>query len=304
MKKLSVTFADTVDKTGYLFSLMKCLSASLRCSGYGEFADDIVASSGFAFRMWVDPVQLCPSATSIWDFSKQKAWIENGGLICDYVERLWWEEAQEEERRKRAIFMIRRSIDAGVAPVAWDISGSEWGLITGYDDESESLLTLKIDGTEGNVAYDLLGKLDIPILSVLTVTGKSGKSAEQIVIDTKKLALSHLNGEEWCENAKGMEAYDALITFTEKKLTAETAWNIEYCLGTYGALKWYGWKFFEKYQQFPLAQLYRKVYEYWQAAFDTKCANDAVSEELKTQLIALLRQAKEAEVEAVRIMAE
>ena len=87
MKKLDVNFSRTTDTTGYLFSLAKCLSAALACSKYRDYADDIIASSGFAFRMWVAP-DLCPSATSIWEFKKQKPWIENGGLLCDYVERL------------------------------------------------------------------------------------------------------------------------------------------------------------------------------------------------------------------------
>ena len=84
MKKLDINFEQTTDTTGYLFSLAKCLSAVLKHSEYKDFADDIIASSGFAFRMWVAP-DLCPSATSIWDFSKQPEWVANGGLVCDYT---------------------------------------------------------------------------------------------------------------------------------------------------------------------------------------------------------------------------
>lgn len=42
MKKVQYTFEGTEDSTGYLFSLVKCLSAALRCSRYCEYAD----------RMW------------------------------------------------------------------------------------------------------------------------------------------------------------------------------------------------------------------------------------------------------------
>lgn len=223
MKKLHVTFDTTTDTTGYLFSLAKCLSASLRCSEYSEYADDIIAASGFAFRMWVDGESLCPSAMSIWEFKKQKTWIENGGLLCAYVERLWDENAVEEERRITAIELIRKSVDSGVAPVTWDISGCEWGIIIGYDDETQVLQTLKISGDEDSVPYEKLGRLELPILSVLTVIGMQDKTAARLVSDTKKLALSHLNGEEWCDNAKGLAAYDALITFVENKLSADTA---------------------------------------------------------------------------------
>ena len=87
MQKLDINFEQTTDATGYLFSLAKCLSAVLKHSKYKEFADDIIASGGFAFRMWVAP-DLCPSATSIWDFSKQPEWMANSGLVCDYTDRL------------------------------------------------------------------------------------------------------------------------------------------------------------------------------------------------------------------------
>lgn len=304
MKKLNATFKGTTDKTGYLFSLAKCLSAALRCSDLSEFADDIVATSGFAFRMWVDAAQLCPSETSIWQFKKQKSWVENGGLVCDYAERMWGQDALEEERRLAAVEIIRRSIDRGIAAVSWDISGCEWGLIIGYDDESSTFITLKINGREDTLPYDKLGRLDLPILSVLTVADRADKSPEQLIADTKRLAVGHLNGKEWCDNAKGLAAYDALIGFIENKLTAETAWNLEYTLGTYAALKWYAWKFFEKYGESALAELYRTVYESWKSAFDTKRAQDVTAAETKAQLISFLTAAKDAEVKVVALMTE
>lgn len=302
MKKLHVTFDTTTDTTGYLFSLAKCLSASLRCSEYSEYADDIIAASGFAFRMWVDGESLCPSAMSIWEFKKQKTWIENGGLLCAYVERLWDENAVEEERRIAAIELIRKSVDSGVAPVAWDISGCEWGIIIGYDDETQVLQTLKISGDEDSVPYEKLGRLELPILSVLTVIGMQDKTAARLVSDTKKLALSHLNGEEWCDNAKGLAAYDALITFVENKLSADTAWNLEYYLGTYAALKWYAWKFFEKYGEQELSEIYKSVYESWQNAFDCRRSTDITEAGTKAQIIQSLETAKNAEIHAMNLM--
>ena len=294
MKKLDISFEQTTDTTGYLLSLAKCLSAVLKYSEYKELADDIIASSGFAFRMWVAP-DLCPSATSIWDFSKQPEWLANGGLICDYTERLWGQENMEEERRKIAIQQIENAIDSGMASVVWDISGCEWGIISGYDEESKTLYTLKIDGNEDRISYDKLGKLEIPILSVLTVNNKSGKSAKQIVADTKKLATSHLRGEEWCDNAKGIAAYDALCNFISEKLTSDAVWQLEYYLGTYAALKWYAWQFFDRYGEKECAEIYESVYKAWQAAFDIGKSGKATNEINKQKIIDLLAEAKKLE---------
>ena len=294
MQKLDINFEQTTDTTGYLFSLAKCLSAVLKHSKYKDFADDIIASSGFAFRMWVAP-DLCPSATSIWDFSKQPEWVANGGLVCDYTERLWGQENIEEERRKTAIRQIKNAIDNGMAAVVWDISGCEWGIITGYDEESKILFTLKIDGNEDQIAYDKLGKLEIQILSVLTVSNKSDKSVKQIVADTKRLAVSHLRGDEWCENAKGIAAYDALCNFISEKLTSDVAWQLEYYLGTYAALKWYAWQFFDKYEEKECAEIYKSVYKAWQAAFDIERNDNATNEANKQRIIDLLVEAKRLE---------
>lgn len=60
MKNLNVSLNGTFDPTGYLFTFAKSLSAALRHSVYADFADDIIASSGFAFRMWVNAA-LCPA---------------------------------------------------------------------------------------------------------------------------------------------------------------------------------------------------------------------------------------------------
>lgn len=179
MKKLDITWEGIEDPTGYLFSFVKSLAAVVKNSPYTDLFEDIIATSGFAFRMWVDR-ELCPSATSIWEFSGQKRWVENGGLCCGYVERMWGEDAVEEERRTQAVSMIKESIDRGIGAVSWDISGCEWGVITGYSEEDELFYTLKIDGSEGVVPYGSIGKLDMPILSVLTITGKQEKPQEEI----------------------------------------------------------------------------------------------------------------------------
>ena len=124
---------------------------------------------------------------------------------------MWGEDAVEEERRTQAVSMIKESIDRGIGAVSWDISGCEWGVITGYSEEDELFYTLKIDGSEGVVPYGSIGKLDMPILSVLTITGKQEKPQEEITKGMLSIARAHLNGEEWCDNAKGFAAYEAIL---------------------------------------------------------------------------------------------
>lgn len=51
MKTCRASFDGTFDPTGYLFSFVKSLCAMLRSGPYAERADDVIAASGFAFRM-------------------------------------------------------------------------------------------------------------------------------------------------------------------------------------------------------------------------------------------------------------
>jgi hypothetical protein len=304
MKKLNIAWDAVYDSTGYLFSFAKSLSCAVKNSPWAEYAEDIVATSGFAFRMWV-AADLCPSSTSIWGFDGQKPWVESGGLTCDYVGRYWGQEQIEEEKRLEAIGNIKKSIDKGIPAVSWDIGVPEWGLITGYDDDTQMFVTLAInaanDGTQ--LPYDQLGKLELPILSVLTVTGTNGKSKSDILKCTMKLATSHLKGEEWCDNAKGLEAYPALIRhFESSDPEFALCWQMEYLLGTYGALKYYAWKYFEKMEQTELAGIYKAVYDEWQEAFRTKKEQDASKPDVKAKIAALLKSAYEHEIKALAIM--
>ncbi len=306
MPKLPISLTQIPDPTGYLFSFAKSLAAVLHASPWAKKASQSIATSGFAFRIWIDRATLCPSATSIWSFASQKAWVENGGFTCDYTERLWGQDNLEEERRMAAIHQIRRAVDGGLGAVAWDISGCEWGVVTGYDDNTETLYTAKLNGGEGTVPYGSLGKLDLPILSVLTVTGATDKPDEQIYADTKKLAAAHLRGEEWCDNAKGLEAFDALVHCV-RTLPADSAWNVAYNIGTYCALRMYARDYLRAcadkgYGAPALAALYEKSYAAWTEAWDALQNGNFAEAETREKVVQALTIAKEAEAAALVLL--
>ncbi len=302
MKRLDISFDGIHDSTGYLFSFAKSLSAAVKHSPFAALYEDIIATSGFAFRMWVN-AELCPSAMSIWAFSQQKPWVENGGLTCGYIERLWGQDDIEEARREEAVRMIKTSIDSGIAAVVWDVAVPEWGLAVGYDDETQKLLTMSFSGEPGEMDYQKLGKNEIPILNVLTITGKTDKTDSDIISGTLAIAKKHLTGGEWTDNAKGLAAYTELTRFFEMdNLDYCTGWTMEYCLGTYAALKWYAWKYLEKCGLTELAGLYKTVYECWQAAFDLKKTKDLTAPENRDEIARLLKTAEQSERQAVEIM--
>jgi hypothetical protein len=301
-KQLNISWGPVKDSTGYLFSFAKSLCAAVKNSPYSEKAEDIVATSGFAFRMWVN-ADLCPSATSIWDFEMQKPWVESGGILCDYTGRYWGQDFIEEERRLQALEIIKSSIDRGIPAVSWNVGVPEWGLITGYDDEAKILATLPVTSSQyGQMAYEALGKGELPILSVLTVKGASDKSEEAILKDTLKIAVCHLTGKEWCENAKGLYAYPVLIKIFSEKPDHAASWNGEYYLGTYAALKEYTYRYFEKTGLAKLADIYKAVFYAWTEAFRLKTGENAALPEIREKIASLLSSAYENEQKAVEIM--
>lgn len=202
---------------------------------------------------------------------------------------------------------FKSSINNGIPAISWDTGLPEWGLITGYDEDGQmfSILSIVEDDSPASsqMPFAQLGKREIPLLSVLTITGKSDKTEENILYDTKKLAVSHLTGAEWSdENASGLEAYPALIRHFEEDFNPDLSWNMEYFLGTYGALKYYAWKYFEKIKETELATIYKAVFEAWQEAFEIKTSQDISQLEVRVRISTLLKSAHENEIQAVDIM--
>ena len=89
----------------------------------------LMGDSGFAFRIWVNQT-MCPSAMSIftWKTILPDA-VEQAGYVCRYYDRMWGEEALEEERRMKAQEAVIRAIEQGIPAIVWDIAEAEWGLI-------------------------------------------------------------------------------------------------------------------------------------------------------------------------------
>lgn len=295
-----VSWEEVPDSTGFLFSFAKSLACAVQSSPYASLAKEVVASSGFAFRMWARP-DLCPSAFSIWEFARQKEWVENSGLLCAYTDRLWGQDTLEESRRLQAKEQILSSLEKGIPAICWDIGLPEWGLITGYDDSRKLFHTLAVTGEKGELPYERLGKGDIPILNVLTITGFRERSEEEILYGTLKMAAEHLRGEEWSENASGLAVYPVLLERLQKPFSQEEAGNLRYVLGACAPLKQYAAAFLEKYGQLFLSELYRKCFLCWQSAFETAARLPGDSS-AGTQISSFLKAAQELETEAARTM--
>jgi hypothetical protein len=220
------------------YSFTHALASSLHAMGCPLDKKVITGMSGFAFRIWVEVKEQCPSAMSIFDFALLKTAVELCGYSCTHITRLWGDENVEAERLEQAHAAIIAAVDEGRAPIAWDIGVPEWGLIAGYDDEAQIYETINCFGQSGTMPYAQLGKREIPILSV-TIPGKPiGKSTAELASDTLKTAIAHARGLEWEDRPgyeNGLAAYPAWAALI--KSLDQTGFSSRYYVGTYAHLR-------------------------------------------------------------------
>ena len=77
---------------------------------------------------------------------------------------------------------------------------------------------------------------------------------------------------------------------------------MEYFLGTFGALKYYAWKYFEKMEQAQFAEIYKSIYDAWLESFQIKTGGDISQLDARGKIASLLKSAHENEKQAVEIM--
>jgi len=171
----------------------------------------LMGASAFAFRIWVNE-RFCPSAMSVFDWQTLlPETVEQAGVACRHISRLWHESPLEAERRREAESAIRVSIDAGVPVVAWDVNDSEWGVLTGYDDDRKSYAVLTHDGVASKLAYDRLGHNGIDVLSVIVPGAANERSRQEAIERSLHAALVHAEQNETLERPvyqDGLPAYD------------------------------------------------------------------------------------------------
>jgi hypothetical protein len=179
----------------------------------------LMGSSAFAFRINVSEI-LCPSAMSVfnWSAGLPEA-VEQAGYVCNHILRLWDENDLEEKRRTEAHAAILAGIDQGTPAVVWDVHDAEWGLVIGYDDETQEYVTLTNEGQRSSLHYDRLGRNGIDILSVAIPGEPNQRPRQQAVRNSLTAAITHAEGEEWTERPayqNGLAGYELWATVFER----------------------------------------------------------------------------------------
>ena len=192
------------------FSFMGSLATALAYTGQEVDPTWLMGTSGWAFRIIVNEIQ-CPSAMSVFDWSLLPEAVEQAGYRCTYVSRLWWEGELERSRRGRAHAEIVQAVERGIPAIAWDIEIPEWGLITGFDEDTQTYDTLSCCGRMGNMAFAELGNREVKILSVAVPGEPNGRSRREVILNSLQAAVRHAEQGEWMNRPQymdGLAAYE------------------------------------------------------------------------------------------------
>jgi hypothetical protein len=170
---------------------------------------------------------LCPSAMSMFSFKEiLPESIEQTGYNSIYIERMWDAVDKEKEKRTEAHEAIVQAIGKGIPAIVWDIAEAEWGLVTGYNDNTNSYMTMTHEGKFVVLPYEKLGKNGIDILSVAIPGDPNKRNQDEIIINSLTAAVEHAKGNEWIDDRpkyqNGLSAFDLWASIFEK-----WAWIVE-----------------------------------------------------------------------------
>ncbi|MGI6081977.1 MAG: hypothetical protein ACOYEP_03795 [Limnochordia bacterium] len=227
--------------TGYLHSYTKAVLTAIQAQEGQVDPVWLAGASGIAFRIWIHH-ELCPSATSVFDWSLLSEGVKNAGWNCDYYSRLWHEVGVTRERQEAAHDAIVKALQAGRVPVCWDIDVPEWGGIIGYDDEVEEYSAISVLGKPAQLKYAQLGRRDIPIMSVTIIKGPSNADRRQAAVNSLRTAVKHAEQGEWLDRPAyqdGLAAYETWAAALEKLAQGGEQRMLSYYSGTYLAARYY-----------------------------------------------------------------
>lgn len=240
------TAGDSIP-TCHLHSYTKAVLTALEAQESRVDPVWVAGTSGTAFRIWAHQ-DLCPSATSVFDWSLLPRGVENAGWSCDYHSRLWHEESVAEERRKAAHKAIVKALNEGKVPVCWDIGIPEWGVITGYDDETQEYAAISVLAEPAPLKYGQLGRRELPIMSVTIIEGRNNTDRREAVLNSLRIAVKHAEQGEWLERPAyqdGPAAYETWADALEKLAEGGEQNMLSYYAGTYLAARHYAKPYLE-----------------------------------------------------------
>ncbi|KRF10224.1 hypothetical protein ASG89_01425 [Paenibacillus sp. Soil766] len=191
---------------------------------------DVMGLTGHAFRLNIDPTEVnVAGPTSFPGGYILRRNLCNLGYTSNMGEA---STPVSPDKLEQTIALIQRSVEKGFPAIAFDLFIPEFGLIYGYDDETQ-MLNAKDVSQEGTISYADFGRPKIPVLFLVTIEDSLPHSKYEMLRMALDMIVDHARGREWTYNfkdryAQGLKGYDAWIQVMENRTADEfgNAYNI------------------------------------------------------------------------------
>ncbi len=177
---------------------------------------DIMGYTGLAFMINIheETVNITgPTASFEWGSSFARG-MNNLGFKCKYVGTITSPPvAPTLEEVEAGLAFVQKSIDRGIPVMAWDLFVPEFGVIYGYDDDTQ-MLRCKDVLNDDNLPYAKLGHGQIGELFVFGIESSfdankndSLRNALEMIIDHARVPIIRSDGEPFRNGIAGYEAW-------------------------------------------------------------------------------------------------
>ncbi|MFD2043545.1 hypothetical protein ACFSTA_04060 [Ornithinibacillus salinisoli] len=179
---------------------------------------DVMGLTGHAFRINIDPIQVnAAGPTSFPGGYVLRRNLCNLGYISCLADS---ETPIVPDKLEKTIALIQDSIDRGYPAICYDLFIPEFGLIYGYDDETQEFFAKDVS-QDGVVSYEKFADVNF-VLFATTISEKLPHSKYEMLRMALDMIVDHTRGNEWTHMFKdnyaiGLSGYDAWINVMEKR---------------------------------------------------------------------------------------
>lgn len=129
------------------------------------------------------------------------------------------------DKLEQSIALVQRSIDKGYPAIAFDLFIPEFGLIYGYDDDTQ-VFHAKDVSKDGTISYADFGTPKIGVLFLVTIEDSLPHSKYEMLRMALDMIVDHARGREWThvfagKFAQGLKGYDAWIRVMQNRTADE-----------------------------------------------------------------------------------
>lgn len=194
-------------------SVVGSLEGCLRAQGIDHSAAYVMGASGHAFRINVEPVHLCRSASTVIDFRGDHLPLYNNLGLRFELRQHWTDEPAYLAKQKVVWESINDCLDSRRPAIVWDADAPEFGLVIGREPRGGQYTFSTMPNPDPWQASKNEVPRTVGILRVFVPVERKSCDPRKAASDSLAFAIRHSRGANCYEDYQGgMAAYEAWMT--------------------------------------------------------------------------------------------